>query len=180
MSLPKSQAILTHARRWHIVDCMRQPLGRIAQLAVSVLSGRNKPIWHPAVDVGDHLVVINSDFISMTGRKWDHKLYRTHTGHAGGVRDELAKRMHDRDQTLALRKAVSKFLPKNKLRILQLKRLHVFPLEHHPHAANISSVLKVPQPLRELDAIDGKYYRPNQIANLQWCHEVLDTIQGLK
>ena len=52
------------------------------------------------VDVGDHLVVVNSDFITLTGRKWDHKLYKRHTGYPGGLKEELAKRMHDRDQTL--------------------------------------------------------------------------------
>lgn len=180
MSLQRSQALLAHARRWHIVDCTRQPVGRIAQQCVSVLTGRYKPIWHPTVDIGDHIVVVNSDFITLTGRKWDHKLYRHHTGHPGGLKEEVAKRMHDRDQTMVLKWAVRKMLPKTKFRPLMMERMHVFPLEEHPYAENINSVLQPPNPLRELDDLDGKYYRPNNIATLQWCHEVVDTISGLK
>ena len=33
-----------------------------------------------AVDMGDHVVVINTRSVVLTGNKWDDKLYRHHTG----------------------------------------------------------------------------------------------------
>ena len=33
-----------------------------------------------AVNVGDHVVVFNTKDVVFTGRKWDQKLYRHHTG----------------------------------------------------------------------------------------------------
>lgn len=34
------------------------------------------------VDMGDHVVVINAKSVVLTGKKWDDKLYRHHTGWA--------------------------------------------------------------------------------------------------
>ena len=34
-----------------------------------------------AVDMGDHVVIINTKKIVLTGNKWDGKLYRHHTGY---------------------------------------------------------------------------------------------------
>ena len=33
-----------------------------------------------AVDMGDHVVVINTKRVVLTGKKWNDKLYRYHTG----------------------------------------------------------------------------------------------------
>jgi len=35
---------------------------------------------YTAVDMGDHVVVINTRHLVFTGNKWDKKLYRHHTG----------------------------------------------------------------------------------------------------
>lgn len=36
--------------------------------------------YHFLVDMGDHVVVINTKSVVLTGKKWDDKLYRHHTG----------------------------------------------------------------------------------------------------
>lgn len=37
-------------------------------------------LLHTVVNMGDHVVVINTRHIVLTGGKWDKKLYRHHTG----------------------------------------------------------------------------------------------------
>lgn len=49
--------------------------------------GKHKPIYDPACDNGDHVVVINAKHVSFTGSKMDDKLYRHHTGYIGGLKE---------------------------------------------------------------------------------------------
>ena len=35
--------------------------------------------------MGDYVVVINTDKIVLTGKKWDQKLYYRHSGYNGGL-----------------------------------------------------------------------------------------------
>lgn len=42
--------------------------------------GKDKPTYTPHEDDGDIVVVINASEVEFTGKKWDKKLYRWHTG----------------------------------------------------------------------------------------------------
>jgi large subunit ribosomal protein L13 len=79
------QSLLTHTRLWYLVNAKDQVNGRLAAYIATILQGKTKPIWHPKTDVGDFVVVINTKDIAFTGRKWDRKVYRHHTGIACAV-----------------------------------------------------------------------------------------------
>ena len=51
------------------------------QVITRYLEGRNKPIYHPFTDCGDHVVVINSKDVSLLGREWQYRVYFHHTGY---------------------------------------------------------------------------------------------------
>lgn len=55
-------------KQWYVVDATDQVLGRLAVKIANVLRGRNKPIYTPNVDCGDHVVVINAEKVKVTGR----------------------------------------------------------------------------------------------------------------
>lgn len=74
------QNLLTHTRFWYLINAKDQINGRLAAYAATILQGKTKPIWHPKVDVGDFLVIINTKKVAFTGKKWDRKVYRHHTG----------------------------------------------------------------------------------------------------
>lgn len=87
----------TMERKWYVVDAEGMVLGRLASQVASILRGKNKPIYTPHVDCGDHVIIINADKIVMTGNKLDQKIYYHHTGYPGGLkqtkyRDLLAKK----------------------------------------------------------------------------------------
>jgi ribosomal protein L13 len=42
--------------------------------------GKDKPTFSPWKDMGDVVVVKNARHVEFTGRKWDQKVYRWHTG----------------------------------------------------------------------------------------------------
>ena len=52
--------MLTHTRMWYLLDAKGQAPGRIATMVCPLLQGKHKPIYHPAAEVGDIVVVINT------------------------------------------------------------------------------------------------------------------------
>ena len=76
----------TITRKWYVVDAENKTLGRLATEVASVLKGKHKPSYTPHVDNGDYVIVINAEKIQLTGKKWDQKLYRSHSGYEGGLK----------------------------------------------------------------------------------------------
>ena len=70
----------TFSRVWYLINADRQPLGTFAKVVAARLQGIHKPIYAPASDVGDHVVVVNAKEIALSGNKWEQKTYRSHTG----------------------------------------------------------------------------------------------------
>ncbi|CAG8535227.1 11146_t:CDS:2 [Funneliformis caledonium] len=139
-----SQAIgntaLAYARVWHLVDAKQRILGRMATGIATTLMGKHKPIYDPASDCGDYVVVINAKEVMVTGRKAEQKLYRHHTGYPGGLKEIVFKDLLEKNPEEIVRKAVSGMLPKNKLRDVRLNRLHIFPYDKHPYKENITKI----------------------------------------
>ncbi|KAG9304756.1 hypothetical protein G9A89_003930 [Geosiphon pyriformis] len=136
-----SQAIgktgLAYSRVWHLVDARDRILGRMSTGIAVTLMGKHKPIFDPASDCGDYVVVINAKEVKVTGRKAEQKVYRYHTGYPGGLKEIPYARMMERNPTDIIRRAVSGMLPKNKLRETRLSRLLIFPEDKHPYEGNL-------------------------------------------
>ncbi|KAI9188447.1 54S ribosomal protein L23, mitochondrial [Blastocladiella emersonii ATCC 22665] len=136
-----SQAIgttsLAYARVWHEVNLRGKVLGRVAPEIAKLLMGKNKPIYDPAANCGDFVVVTNAAHVMVTGNKAQQKLYRYHTGHPGGLREIPFDKMLASKPEQVIRHAVSGMLPKNKIRNDRLSRLLIFPGKEHPYKANI-------------------------------------------
>src|SRR3974390_3249317 len=77
-------------KQWHVVDADGQILGRLATRAAMLLTGKDKPVYTPFLDTGDHVVVINAEKVRLTGKKLTDKFYRRHTGYPGGLREVAA------------------------------------------------------------------------------------------
>ena len=78
-------------RMWHLVDCESQTLGRVATRIAKLLMGKHKASYTPNTDMGDYVVVINSDKIKLTGNKLLAKMYYRHSNYPGGFREERAE-----------------------------------------------------------------------------------------
>ena len=66
-----------------LIDAKDAVIGRLAAQIATLLQGKDKPTYHPAKDEGDVVIVTNVAAAAFTGRKWDDKLYRWHTGYPG-------------------------------------------------------------------------------------------------
>ncbi|KAG1453837.1 hypothetical protein G6F56_007471 [Rhizopus delemar] len=137
MSQVVGNTALAYARVWHVVDAKQRVLGRLATNVATTLMGKHKPIYDPASDCGDYVVVINAQDIVVSGKKAEQKLYRHHTMHPGGLKEINFKNLQTKDSTEPIRKAISGMLPKNKLRQVRLDRLKIFEGSEHPYQSNI-------------------------------------------
>lgn len=122
------------SRKYYLVDARAKVLGRIAVQATEILSGKRKPDYTPNIDGGDFVVVTNTDFLVVTGRKLEQKKYHRFSGYPGGIRTASLKEVMKRDSRKAIEAAIFGMLPKNKLRDRMLKRLLLYRDEKHTHA----------------------------------------------
>ena len=125
----------TVARRWHVIDAEGQVLGRVATAAARMLQGKHKATYTPFIDTGDHVVVVNAAKVKLTGRKEDQKLYRYHSGYEGGLREERAKIVRQKQPARLVEEAVRGMLPKNAMGDAMYTKLKVYADAKHPHAA---------------------------------------------
>lgn len=77
----------TIQKKWYLIDADGQVLGRLASQVAAILRGKNKPEFTPNVDTGDHVVIINTDKVVLTGKKLEQKLYRRHSGKPGNLKE---------------------------------------------------------------------------------------------
>jgi len=130
-------------RNWLVVDATGKTLGRLATQIADILRGKRKPQYTPHVDVGDFVIVVNAERISVTGNKRQEKRYYRHSGYPGGLRSRTLEEMLDRRPEEVIRLAVRGMLPRNRLGRAQLRKLKVYAGPDHPHAAQKPEPLEV-------------------------------------
>ena len=129
--------------KWHIVDATDKVLGRIATEIATILRGKHKPTYTPHEDLGDHVIVINSDKVKLTGNKMAAKTYYRHTGYIGGIKSITAEKQIEKDSTVVITKAVVGMLPKTRLGRSMATKLRVYTGDSHPHAAQLPEPLDI-------------------------------------
>jgi len=112
--------------QWFVIDATNQVLGRLATKAARLLIGKDKPVFTPYLDSGDHVLVINADKVKMTGNKLEQKVYHSHSGYPGGLKAVPAKRVRESRPEWVVREAIVGMLPKNKLRARRARKLRVY------------------------------------------------------
>ena len=122
-------------RKWYILDAAGKPLGKTAVRAADLLRGKTKVTYTPNADCGDNVIIINAGKAVLTGKKGTQKMYRTHSGWIGGLKETKARDMMAARSDYAVELAVKGMLPKNTLGKNALTRLHLYKGAEHPHAA---------------------------------------------
>ena len=118
-------------RKWHLIDAKDQILGRIATQIAVLLMGKYKPTFARHLDWGDHVVVINASQVATTGNKETQKVYTSHSGYPGGLKQITLEKLRVKSPDQIIIHAVSGMLPDNKLKSDMLGRLHVFSGSDH-------------------------------------------------
>jgi len=122
-------------RRWYVVDATGQRLGLLASRIAVVLEGKHKPTYASHIDSGDHVIVLNSGKVDVSGNKLTAKVYYRHSGYPGGLRQETLEELLARRPEEVIRRAVKGMLAHNRLGTQQLRKLKVYAGAEHPHEA---------------------------------------------
>jgi large subunit ribosomal protein L13 len=130
-------------KKWYLVDAQDKVLGRLACELAKVLMGKGKAVYTSHVDTGDYVIVINADKVSLTGKKWEDKVYYHYSGYPGGMKSITAKKMKEEKPADLLELAVRRMLPKNRLGRDMYRKLKVYASSEHPHTAQKPEVLEI-------------------------------------
>src|SRR5260370_4986402 len=111
---------------WSVVAAPHVVLGGLDTKVARMLIGKDKPSFTPYLDSGDHVVVINADKVRMTGNKVEQKVYYSHSGYPGGLKEVPAKRLRVNKADWMIREAVLGMRAQNKLRARRAKKLRIY------------------------------------------------------
>jgi large subunit ribosomal protein L13 len=122
-------------RAWHVIDAQDVVLGRLATHAAVLLRGKHKPTFAAHMDMGDFVIVINAEKVSLSGNKALSKFAHQHSGFPGGLTSTVYGELLEKHPTRAVEKAIKGMLPKNRLGREMAGKLKVYAGPEHPHAA---------------------------------------------
>jgi large subunit ribosomal protein L13 len=130
-------------RDWYVVDANGKTLGRIATQIAARLRGKHKPEYTPHVDTGDYIIVINAEKVTVTGNKAKNKIYYSHTGFPGGIKEISFEKLIAKKPEMVLETAIKGMLPKGPLGRAMFRKLKVYAGAEHQHAAQQPQILDI-------------------------------------
>ena len=132
--------------RWYVVDAEGKTLGRLSSDIAYVLRGKHKPTFAPHLDTGDYVIVVNADKIRVTGKRAEQKVYYSHSGYPGGLKERPYKEVLKVRPQRILEYSIRGMLPHNSLGEAMYRKLKVYAGPTHPHQGqtpgNLDDVLQ--------------------------------------
>ncbi len=108
----------------HVIDATNKNLGRLASEVAVILQGKTSPNYEPRLAGENKVIIKNIDRMTISGRKETQKIYFRHTGYMGHLKEETYQEVVEKKgKEEALRRAVLRMLPKNKLQNIRIKNL---------------------------------------------------------
>jgi large subunit ribosomal protein L13 len=115
-------------RNWFIVDCEGQKLGRLATQIVELLKGKTKSYYHPSIDIGDYIILINANSIILKENIHHFSVYNP------GRPGKSLKKISAPLPKLIIERAIKGMLSNSEKKKL-MKRLNIYANQEHPHKA---------------------------------------------
>jgi large subunit ribosomal protein L13 len=117
-------------RNWLIIDGKGLKLGRLATVIASLLKGKGKPYYHPSIDMGDYIILINADHV-IINEDSQHYLV-SNPGRPGN--SLKIKNVSECLPKFTLERAIKGMLSQTEKKRL-MRRLNVYKDQNHPHQA---------------------------------------------
>jgi large subunit ribosomal protein L13 len=110
----------------YAIDAAGKALGRVASEAAKALMGKMRADYTPNKSSGVKVSIINAGKLYITEKKRTGKIYTTYSGFPGGQKVEsLASLSARKGRGEAIRRAVTRMLPRNTMRVARLKNLSI-------------------------------------------------------
>ncbi|MDT7525919.1 MULTISPECIES: 50S ribosomal protein L13 [Idiomarinaceae] len=133
----------TVQRDWYVIDAEGKTLGRLATEVARRLRGKHKPEYTPHVDTGDYIIIVNAEKVAVTGRKAQNKMYYSHTGYPGGIKEINFEKLIAKKPEMVIQKAVKGMLPRGPLGRAMFRKLKVYAGAEHNHIAQQPKQLEI-------------------------------------
>jgi large subunit ribosomal protein L13 len=125
-------------RNWFIIDCKGQKLGRRATIVAALLKGKIKPQYHPSIDTGDYVILINADSILLNENSKHYIVNNPgRPGHALRIKNVI-----DCLPKFTIERAVKGMLSETEKKRL-MTRLRIFSDQNHSHQAQAPILIDV-------------------------------------
>ena len=116
-------------KKWYVVDCKDQQLGRISSSIVGLLSGKIKSYYHPSFDTGDYVILINAEALTV-----DRHIERIRVFRPGRPGSSLKRIVNGLPQQI-IERCIYGMMPNGIAKKQLSKRLKVYQGSEHPHTA---------------------------------------------
>lgn len=116
-------------RKWYVIDCKDQQLGRLASSIIPILSGKLKSYYYPSVDIGDYVILINAECLIL-----DREIQKFHVYRPGRPGRSLKKVGNAFPQQI-IENCIRCMMPNGPARKQLVKRLKIYQGSTHPHNA---------------------------------------------
>lgn len=117
-------------RNWYLIDCKGQKLGRLATIITSLLKGKVKSQYHPSVDTGDYVILVNADSIIINETNKHYIVSNPgRPGHSLKI-----KNVSDCLPQLTIKRAIKRMLSETEAKRL-MRRLKIYNDQNHQHQA---------------------------------------------
>jgi len=130
-------------RDWFVVDATDKTLGRLATEIARRLRGKHKAEYTPHVDTGDYIIVVNAEKVVVTGNKTTDKMYYSHTGFPGGLKEISFDKLQAKKPEMIIESAVKGMLPRGPLGRAMFRKLKVYAGPEHSHVAQQPQTLDI-------------------------------------
>nr|WPV76561.1 ribosomal protein L13 [Naviculales sp.] len=117
-------------RNWFIINCKEQKLGRLTTIIAALLKGKVKPHYHPSIDIGDYIILINAGSI-LINKESKHYIV-SNPGRPG--RSLKIKNASDCLSKFTIQRAIKGMLSETETKRL-MRRLKIYNDQNHSHQA---------------------------------------------
>ncbi len=118
-----------------LFDAEGLTLGRLAVKIANILRGKDQPTYTPHIDTGAFVIVVNAAKVALTGRKNTDKVYTDFSGYRGGLKEQTADVVREKNPERLVYDAVRGMMPGGRLGRAQLRKLKIFAGPEHDHEA---------------------------------------------
>jgi len=116
-------------KRWYIINCKNEHLGRVSSSIIPILIGKIKPYYFPSIDIGNYVILINIESILFdTKRDWLHVFS---PGNPGTSLKKIKKTYSNQ----IIRNCIYKMLPNGPTKRNLRNRLKIYKGSQHPYRA---------------------------------------------
>lgn len=117
-------------RNWYVIDCKGQTLGRLATTITSLLKGKIKLQYHPSIDIGDYIILVNANAIIINEANKHYLVSKPgRPGHSLKI-----KNVSECLPKLTIERAVKRMLSETEAKRL-MRRLKIYNTQDHFHQA---------------------------------------------